>query len=238
MLCIDYQKLNAQLPLLLWNKTRGATILVDIQKIDKLLARDRDSKYFTSIDLQSRYYHIKLGPKTRHKSAFTTMFWKVESLWMPFRLEQGPTYFIALMQNVFGSFTDFCFFHMDDVLVHNFTEKDNLRPVKIIFEKFHSKGLQETLTIPRSSHRWRRNIPSPIKVASLVNHNKRKPISPYSYLYANILWGLCTIPTKQLMQLSVLTWKKSTVNLEVLTKCSQTTKMSAQTSSYQMWHSN
>ena len=52
-------------------------------------------------------------------STFTTIFGKYKFMRMPFGLAQGLAYFTALMQNVLGTFIDFCFFPVGDVLVHS-----------------------------------------------------------------------------------------------------------------------
>ena len=68
----------------------------------------------------------------RYESAFTTIFGKYKFLRIPFGKAQGAAYFTALMQKVFGQFNNFCFLHMDDVLVHDASEtsfrtcKDNI----------------------------------------------------------------------------------------------------------------
>ena len=77
-----------------------------------------ESKFFTSLDLSSGYYHLKLSPETRRKGEFTTIFGKHNFLIMLIGLAQGPAYFTTLMQKVFGQFSDFCSFHFYDVLVH------------------------------------------------------------------------------------------------------------------------
>ena len=71
------------------------------------LAQLYNSKFFISLNLRSGYYHIKLSPKTRYKSACTTIFGRYKYLTMLFRLAQGPVNFTALMQKVFGQFNDF-----------------------------------------------------------------------------------------------------------------------------------
>ena len=94
---IHYQKVNAQLPTVPGSTTFGAVILMDISMVDEVLAWLRTSKYFTSLDLGSGYYHIKLSPATRHKSVFITIFGKCKFLMMPFGLSQGKAYFTALL---------------------------------------------------------------------------------------------------------------------------------------------
>ena len=101
--------------------------LVVLPKIDEMLAYLHNSKFITSLHLRSEYCNIKLSEaEMRHKSAFTNIIGKYKFLRMPFRLPQGPAYFIALMQKVFGQFNDFCFFHMDDVLIHDANGTDHL----------------------------------------------------------------------------------------------------------------
>ena len=54
-----------------------------------------DSKFISSLDLGSTYYHIKRIPKTRYRSAFTTIFDKYNFLGITFGIAQGLAYFTA-----------------------------------------------------------------------------------------------------------------------------------------------
>ena len=65
---------------------------------------------------------------------------------MPLGLAQGPAYFTTLMQKVFSQFTDFCFFHMADVLVNDVSENDHLEHLKLIFQKIRETGLKLKLS--------------------------------------------------------------------------------------------
>ena len=51
-------------------------------------------------------------------------------------------YLTALMQKVLYSFSDFCFFNMDDVLMQDSTDKDNSKYLNIIPEKPPEIGLK------------------------------------------------------------------------------------------------
>ena len=91
--------------------------MVDIPKIDEMLAWYHDPKFFTSLDLRSGYYHIKFSPEMRHNSAFTTIIGKSEFLRMPFGFAQGAAYFTILMQclvnsMIFVSFKWMMFWYM------------------------------------------------------------------------------------------------------------------------------
>ena len=88
---------NVQLTTGLGNKSSEANTMIDIPKIDEMLAWYHDPKFFTSLDLRSGYYHIKFSPEMRHKSAFTTIIGKSVFLRMPFGFAQGAAYFTILM---------------------------------------------------------------------------------------------------------------------------------------------
>ena len=61
---------------------------------------------------------------------------------MYFGLAEGPPYFAALMQNVFGQLHNFCFFHVDDVLLHDTSKNDHLDHLKLTFQKIREAGLK------------------------------------------------------------------------------------------------
>ena len=60
----------------------------------------KGTKFFSTIDLRSGYYHIALGKDSRAKTAFVTPFGKYEFLQVPFGLAQAPAYFQHLMNQV------------------------------------------------------------------------------------------------------------------------------------------
>ena len=107
-------------------------MLVDPPRTNDMLARLKDSKHFTSLNLRSGYYRIKLIPETRCRNTFTIAFEKYEFLQMPFGPAQGATYFAALMQKV----------HMDDILIHKSMEENYLKHLKMIFEIIWEAGLK------------------------------------------------------------------------------------------------
>ena len=133
--CDGYRKLHAQLPTALGNKSSQVITLTDIPKVDEMLACLHSSKFFTSFDLRSGYYHIKLSPEMRHKSAFTTIFGKYKFLKMLFGIAQGQAYFTVVTQKVFGQFNDFCFFHVDNVMVPDSNDTDHFEHLKMKFKK-------------------------------------------------------------------------------------------------------
>ena len=62
-LCIDFRKVNElQQEVLAEGKKRGQISLHPLPKIDKMYAKLKGAKVFSTIDLRSGYYHIALGP--------------------------------------------------------------------------------------------------------------------------------------------------------------------------------
>ena len=96
-LCINYRKLNSQIITARQVKSNGTLGKVvasyPLPTIDTLLARFKDCKYFSTLDLKSGYYHIKLTKETSAKTAFVTDKGKWQSHSLPFRINLGPSAF-------------------------------------------------------------------------------------------------------------------------------------------------
>ena len=83
-LCIDFRKVNElQQEVLAEGKRRGQISLHPLPKIDKMYAKLKGAKVFSTIDLRSRYYHIALGKDSRVKTAFVMPFGDYEFLMVP-----------------------------------------------------------------------------------------------------------------------------------------------------------
>ena len=80
---------------------KGTLTLMPLPTIDELFALLKGEKYFTTLDLHSGYYHIKLNKESIPNSAFTTVFGKFEFLRLPFGLSQGPDFFTWLIYDLF-----------------------------------------------------------------------------------------------------------------------------------------
>ena len=89
-MCVGYRALNAISRTYIWPMPR----------IDDILASWGKAKFFTTLDLRSRYYHIALDKDAIKKTAFVTPFGKYEYLKVPFGLAQAPSYFQNLINKV------------------------------------------------------------------------------------------------------------------------------------------
>ena len=70
-LCVDYRKVNSlQQEVKRTDKGTGCLSLYPLPKIDKMFAKLKGARFFSTIDLRSGYYHIRLTRESRAKSAF------------------------------------------------------------------------------------------------------------------------------------------------------------------------
>ena len=89
--------MNLQQEVITAGKTKGQISIHPLPKIDKMYAKLKGAKVFSTIDLRCGYHHITLGKSSRAKTAFVTPFGKYEFLMVPFGLAQAPAYFQLLM---------------------------------------------------------------------------------------------------------------------------------------------
>ena len=79
-LCVDYRAINSLLPPVkkAFSKAKGILTLVPLPKIDEIYTHLKDSKIYSTFDMQSGYYHMVLSEESRPKSAFVSAYGKWE----------------------------------------------------------------------------------------------------------------------------------------------------------------
>ena len=121
---------------------QGNLSLIPLPKIDEMYANLHGAKIFTTLDLQSGYYHISLDKESMAKTAFVTPFGKYKFNAVPFGLAQAPAYFQQLISIVLQDCSDFAMAYLDDIIIFSRNEKEHLKHIKIIFKKLKEAGLK------------------------------------------------------------------------------------------------
>ncbi|EER03931.1 Retrotransposable element Tf2 155 kDa protein type, putative [Perkinsus marinus ATCC 50983] len=131
-MCVDYRSLN--------KVTRVDSY--PLPRPDDVQEHLVGAKVFSTIDLRSGYWQMKVRPSDRRRTAFCPGpgFPLFEWTRMPFGLCNAPASFQRLMDLVLGKF-DFVRVYLDDVLVFSSSLEEHLRHLRLIFEAFREAGL-------------------------------------------------------------------------------------------------
>jgi Reverse transcriptase (RNA-dependent DNA polymerase) len=90
-MCLDYRALNK-----LTVKDKCS-----IPRVDELFDSLGGATHFSSIDMRSGYYQIRVRAKNVPKTCIRTRYVSCEFMVMPFGLTNAPSTFQALMNDVF-----------------------------------------------------------------------------------------------------------------------------------------
>ena len=132
--CIDLQILN----------TRTIKDPYSLPQIDETLDCLNRVEWFSSLDLKSRYWQVKMEEDSKALTAFTVgplSFYECEC--MPFGLTNAPATFQQLMQCCLGNLhLHYCIICLDDVIVFSKTPEEHLLRLRAVFEKCNQVGLK------------------------------------------------------------------------------------------------
>ena len=132
--CIDLRKLNAQ-------TVKDAYSLPHIEDtLDSL----NGACIFTSLDLKSGYWQVKLDEESIPLTAFTVgPLGFYECVRMPFGLTNAPATFQRWMESCLGELhLDWCIIYLDDIIIFSKTPDDHITQLEGVFEKLAKAGLK------------------------------------------------------------------------------------------------
>jgi hypothetical protein len=130
-MCLDYRMLN---DITVKNKC-------PIPRIDEMFDRLSSAERFTTLDLRSGYYQIRVRDEDVPKTGIRTRYGSFEFTVMPFGLTNAPSTFQALMNEIFRDFIDdFVLVYLDDILIYG-KEKDHLRHVEQVLRRLSDHKL-------------------------------------------------------------------------------------------------
>ena len=134
LFCIDFQKLN------------DVTVkdAHPLPRIDDTLEALKGAKFFSTLDLKSRYWQIPIKEEHKSKTAIQTSAGQLyEFNRLPFGLCNAPTAFSRLMDNVlFGLSWKICLYHLDDIIVFSRGWQEHLQRLRMVFQRLREANLR------------------------------------------------------------------------------------------------
>ncbi len=114
-----------------------------LPRIDDTLDALQGSQYFSTLDLYSGYWQVKIDSKDIDKTTFVTrqgLFWRSV---MPFGLCNAPATFKRLMELVLSGLNwKICLIYLDDVIVYGGNFYDALDRLKIVWQRIRETNLK------------------------------------------------------------------------------------------------
>ena len=107
-----------------------------LPRIDDLLDRISGAKYFSSLDLTSGYYQIRIPEEDVPKTAFKTPMGLFQFKVLCFGLTNAPATFQAAMDKMLGDFiNDFVVVYLDDIMIYSKTLEDHEKHLRAVLER-------------------------------------------------------------------------------------------------------
>ena len=101
------------------------------------------AKYFTTLDLSSGYWQVKMGSRSQEKTAFNTYSGLYEFTVMPFGLCNAPATFQRLMEMVLtGLVRECCVVYIDDILIVRETFEEHLSNLRKVLDRLQEANLK------------------------------------------------------------------------------------------------
>ena len=142
---------------LVWKKDGGLRFCIDLRKlnnwtvkdayflpqIDKTLDSLQGSQWFSSLDLKSGYWQVKMHEENKPLTAFTMgQLGFYEGKRMPFRLTNAPALFQRLMETCLGDLNlHWCIIYLDDIVIFFKDLASHLQRLEAVFQKLEEAGL-------------------------------------------------------------------------------------------------
>ena len=131
--CVDYRRLN--------DKTRKDAF--PLPRIDDSLNSLSGQSWFSTLDLASGYWQVRLSEDAKPKTAFATHSGLFQFAVMPFGLCNAPATFERLMSQVMrGLHWKRCLVYIDDILVFGHDFESALQSLELVLIRVAEYGLQ------------------------------------------------------------------------------------------------
>lgn len=137
-LCIDFRDLNK-------------IVVPQAQPfplIEDLTTKTRNSKYFSTLDINSAFWSIPLRIEDRKKTAFVTQEGHYQWTCLPFGLKTSPAIFQRILSNILRKYnlTEFAVNYIDDILIFSKSFSEHINHLTQLLEAIKKEGFRVKFT--------------------------------------------------------------------------------------------
>ena len=131
-LCVDYSQLNKYLIPDCYPIPRIRDILNDLE----------GAEYFSSIDLRSGFWNLKLKKKCRDLLSFSVGQKQLRPIRLPMGLCTSPSIFQRVMRTIVSPFLNkFVHVYIDDCIIYSKSLEDHLDHINLVLKAFEKSGI-------------------------------------------------------------------------------------------------
>jgi len=132
-LVIDYRRLNS------------VTIpdRMPIPRVDDIVDRLHEAKYFTTLDIAWGYWHVEMDPESVEKTAFVTNQGHYEWLVMPMGLTNAGATFQRIVQQILGDLLyNGAINYLDDVIIYAKTPEEHNKLLDEVLSRLEANNIK------------------------------------------------------------------------------------------------
>ena len=130
-LVVNYSKVNAMCQRLRF----------PLPRTEDIYDRMAGKKVFTSLDLVSGFFQIRIQPEDIPKTAFTTPDGHYEFLVLPQGLSNSPATFQSVMSKIFAPYLNkFVFCFLDDVTIASSSVEEHVQHLRLVLQVLRDNG--------------------------------------------------------------------------------------------------
>ncbi|CAF0886678.1 unnamed protein product [Brachionus calyciflorus] len=124
-------------------KKKTGGISYPITRLDETTDKFFGIEVFTTLDMASGYYQVKMDPKDKEKTAMATSFGLYHFVRMPFGLTNAPATFQRMVDKALtGLIGKICLVYLDDIIVYSRTVEQHIEHLKLIFDRLRQAALK------------------------------------------------------------------------------------------------
>ena len=113
-------------------------------RIDDLVVRFRNAKYFTKLDIKWAFWSIPIREKDRYKTAFVTHHGHWQWKRLPFGLKSSPAIFQRCLANIIRKYNlnKSVVNYIDDILIFSETYEEHLKLIELTLNALFENGFK------------------------------------------------------------------------------------------------